>query len=66
MINKKGFTLIEMICVFALLGIIGTSMTLGIRGIIKSRKNNEANENNENNITEKASSRIDAAIEDSE
>lgn len=63
MINKKGFTLIEMICVFALLGIIGTSMTLGIKGIIKSRKNNEAKETD---IKAKASSRIDAAIEDSE
>lgn len=59
MINKKGFTLIEMICVFALLGIIGASMTLGIKGIIKSRKNNEQNENNP---YEKASDRINSAI----
>ena len=42
--NKKGFTLIEVICVFALLGIIGVSMTFGLKGMIKNKNDNEQKE----------------------
>ncbi len=50
--NKKGFTLIEMIVVIGLLGMIGTIMAVGMSAVIK---------NNNKKSCEKMIGRIEAA-----